>query len=120
METQDAAAVKRQLQSHLKVFWVLLLVMGANVAVAFLPLDRPVRVGLHVGLSMVCGALVLTFYMHLVSETLSTHLVLGVTGFFFVALLALTLVARWSHPDLTELNTGTTSPPATAGGHHVP
>jgi FtsH-binding integral membrane protein len=122
MNANDPTAIRQQVRSHLKVFWVLLLIVGTNVAATFLPVERPVRVGVQVALAVICAALVLTFYMHLLSETVSTYLLLGCTGFLFVALLGLILVARQSHPDQTKI---IQAPIATAGvaaaeGEHVP
>lgn len=120
MHSNDPAAIRQQVQSHLKIFWVLLLVVGANVAATFLPVDRPVRVGIQIALAALSAAIVLTFYMHLLSETVSTYLLLGCTGFFLVALMGLLLVARQSHPDRTEIIQAPAPAVTAAEGEHVP
>ena len=45
MDSNNPAAIRQQLQSHLKLFWILLVVVGANVAATFLPIDRPLPGG---------------------------------------------------------------------------
>lgn len=119
MDSNNPAAIRQQLQSHLKLFWILLVVVGANVAATFLPIDRPLRVGVQVALALISAGLVLTFYMHLLSETLSTYVLLACTFFLFAAMMALILVARKSHPDGTEYFAAP-APAAPATEHHVP
>ena len=65
------------------------------------------------------AGLVLTFYMHLISETLSTYLLLACTLFLFLAMMALILVARNNHPDGTEIF-ATPAPTPPTSEHHVP
>ena len=118
MRADDTAAIKRQVRNHLRVFWILLTIVGINVALSALPMDRIVRNTLHIGLAVVCAGLVLTIYMHLLSEAFSTIAILGCTAVLFAALVALTLVANRSHPDLTETHTGASV--AQPAQHHVP
>lgn len=101
--------MRRELATHLRVFWLILIVVAANVATSFLPLDRGVKTTVQVGLAVLAAGLVLTFYMHLISETLSTYLVMGLTGFLLVAMLGLILVARESVPDGTHSTVERTS-----------
>ena len=112
--------IQREVATHLKVFWLLLLVGGTNVAFTFLPLDTTVRTGVQVALAAVGAGLVLTFYMHLLSETVSTYLVLSLTAFLCLALLALTMVARDSVPEGTTHSTVDRGAAGAAPAAHVP
>ncbi|MFM1943447.1 MAG: hypothetical protein RI897_2429 [Verrucomicrobiota bacterium] len=118
MDTSSAADIRKMVQSHLKLFWVLLVVVGANVLATFLPFDGPLKIGLQVGLALAGGALVLLFYMHFLSETMSTYMLLFCTFFLFAAMMALILVARSSHPDETKFFMHKVHAPAAHGGGH--
>jgi len=111
--------IQREVATHLKVFWLILMVVATNVAVTFLPVDTTVRNTLQVALAVAGAGLVLTFYMHLLSETVSTYLVVGLTAFLCLALLALTMVARDSVPEGTHstVDRGAAAPAPAA---HVP
>lgn len=119
MNTNDPASFKRQIRTHLVVFAILVAVIGLNVAVTFLPLEKPARIGVQIALAALGGGLVLTFFMHLLTETLPTYAILAGTFVLFVALLVLTLVARHDHPELTEYH-HPPKPAAPAAAHHVP
>ncbi len=102
MDAHDQIAFRAQLRSHLRMVLLLAAVIAVNVGVAFLPLDRGMRVVLHVGLAVVAGGIVLLFFMHLLSEKPSTFLMLGCTAVLFAALIALPIFAAHNHPLLTE------------------
>ena len=110
-------AVQLEVATHLKVFWLILVVVALNVAMTFLPVDRVLRTTVQVALAVLGAGLVLTFYMHLLSETVTTYLVVGLTGFLCLALLALTLVARDSVPEGTHSTINPGSPVATPELH---
>lgn len=120
MDTKDEAALRRQLRGHLRTVWVLIAVVGLNVAVSFLPLDRGLRTAIQVALAVLGAGLVLAVFMHLLTEKQSTLAILGCTAVFFVALMALPLVAAHSHPDLTEVHQQATVATTNHTSQHVP
>ena len=119
MDAKDQAAFNKQLRSHLRLVLVLVVVIATNVGVAFLPLDRSVRVALHLALAVAGGAIVMAFFMHLLTEKRSTLLVLGCTAVLFAVLLALPIFAAHNHPLLTESHQLPTAP-VTNHTSHVP
>ena len=60
-----------------------------TVAVSYLHLPNALAIALALLVATIKGGLVACWFMHLVSERKLIHAVLGVTVFFFIALLAL-------------------------------
>jgi caa(3)-type oxidase subunit IV len=116
METNEIAAFKRQLRGHLNMVLLLAGLVGLNVGVAFLPLGHGLKIAAHLTLAVLSAGLVLTFFMHLVSEKKMTYAVLAVTFVLLVVMMTLTWVARHDHPAMTEYH----HPNPTAAPHHVP
>ena len=116
MEPNDQSDLERQIRAHLSVVLLLAALVGLNVGVSFLPVAGGLRVGAHVGLAVLSGALVLTFFMHLWSEKRLTLAVLALTFLLLAAMMILTWVARHDHPAMTEYHPAV--PPAAP--HHVP
>ena len=116
MEPNEIAEFKRQIRGHLIRVLLLAVLVGLNVGVTFLPLAGGLKVGAHVALALLSAGLVLTFFMHLLSERVMTHALLALTLVLLVAMIGLTWVARHDPPALTEYRrAGPTTIP-----HHVP
>jgi caa(3)-type oxidase subunit IV len=90
--------------------------VGLNIGITFVHLDKHLEIAAHLTLAILSAGLVLTFFMHLLSERKLTYAVLAVTFVLLVAMMALTWVARHDHPAMTEYHHAS---PAVAP-HHVP
>jgi cytochrome c oxidase subunit IV len=119
METNETTAMKRQVRTHLTVFLVLAFLIGSNVGITFAPLESSLRIGIQVALAALSGGLVITFFMHLQSETAVTYLILAITCVLFAGMMVLTWVAHHDHPTLTEYN-HPSQPAGAPAPHHVP
>jgi caa(3)-type oxidase subunit IV len=119
MNAPDRTALTKEVRRHLRIYGLLLALIGLNVGLTFLTPDRSLRLVAQVTLAVLSGGLVLTYFMHLLSEKTATYLILGGTVILFAALMTLTLVARRDHPTLTEYTTH--PPPASSTpSSHVP
>jgi cytochrome c oxidase subunit IV len=115
LENGDRQALQQQIRSHLRLALVLVSLVGLNVLCTFLPLDRTPKIALQVALAVLSGGIVLAFFMHLLTEKMSTLIILACTAVLFAALMALPIFAGHDHPEMTESHS---APPAPAAKGH--
>jgi cytochrome c oxidase subunit 4 len=90
------AEVDRHVRAALYVFGSLLVLTGFTVGAYFLHLPHTLAIVLALTIATVKGALVASWFMHLISERTLIYWVLGLTAVLFVPLLLL--------PTLTVLD----------------
>jgi cytochrome c oxidase subunit 4 len=83
------ADIDRHVRVYITVFVALMALTLVTVAISYLHLPLPYAVTVALLVATVKGSLVACYFMHLISEKKLIYAVLGLTAFFFVALLAL-------------------------------
>jgi FtsH-binding integral membrane protein len=118
MNAQEVQAFKKQIQSHVRVFVVLLAGTLLSVGISFLQVPVPAKVGIALTIAAAQAVLIAGVLMHLSTEKRSIVLILAITGVFFMGLGVLTVWASHDAPDQTQhLQVPTAH---TAPAHHVP
>ncbi len=84
-----AADIDKHVRVYITVFVALMALTLITVAISYLHLPLPMAVTVALLVATVKGTLVACYFMHLVSEKKLIYAVLGLTAFFFLALLAL-------------------------------
>jgi cytochrome c oxidase subunit 4 len=89
MAGDHAVDIDKHVRVYITVFVSLMVLTGITVAVAqfHLPIHIAVTVALIV--ATIKGSLVACYFMHLISEKKLIYAVLGLTVFFFIALMTL-------------------------------
>lgn len=122
MDAHDTVAFKKHIRQYIAVFVALLVATVLTVAVSYVHFGAEDS---HVGnvtvaliIAGIKAALVAGFFMHLVSEKRSIYVMLATTGVFFVALIALTVMAFYDTPATHGVLThGPAVTEAAAHGH---
>jgi cytochrome c oxidase subunit 4 len=96
MTSDHAADIDKQVRIYISVFVALLALTIITVAISRFHLPIPIAVTVALLVATIKGSLVACYFMHLISERKLIYAVLGLTGVFFVVLLAL--------PSLTHHN----------------
>jgi cytochrome c oxidase subunit IV len=78
------------------VFVALMALTLITVAVSYLHLSTPVAIAVALFVATVKGSLVACYFMHLISEKKLIYVVLGITIFKFIVLLALPVLTHGS------------------------
>lgn len=111
----DPADIDRHVRVYIIVFVALMVLTIVTVAISRLHLSVPVAVTVALVVASIKGALVMCYFMHLISEKKLIYAVLALTAAFFVALLALPVVTHsngfWIHGEPAH-TAAPTSPPA--------
>ena len=89
MTSDHAADIDRHVRVYITVFVALMVLTVVTVAISYLHLPLAAAVTVALFVATVKGTLVAGYFMHLISEKKLIYAVLLVTGFFFIALLAL-------------------------------
>ena len=101
MTSDHAADIDRHVRVYITVFVALMVLTVVTVAVSRFHLAVPIAVTVALLVAIVKGSLVACYFMHLISEKKLIYAVLGLTAFFFLALLALPVVTvhdgYWIH-----------------------
>jgi cytochrome c oxidase subunit 4 len=96
-----AADIDRHVRVYITVFVALMALTLITVAISYLHLPLPIAVAVALLVATIKGSLVACYFMHLISEKKLIYAVLGVTAFFFLALLTLPIVTvhdgYWIH-----------------------
>ena len=96
-----AADIDRHVRVYITVFVALMALTLITVAVSYLHLLLPIAVTVALLVATITGSLVACYFMHLISEKKLIYAVLGLTGAFFLALMALPVLTvhdgYWIH-----------------------
>ena len=101
MSTDHAADIDRHVRIYITVFVALMVLTIVTVAVSYLDLSVPMAVAVALLVATVKGTLVACYFMHLVAEKKFIYVVLAMTAFFFLVLLAVPMLTHsngfWIH-----------------------
>ena len=89
MTGDHAVDIDKHVRVYITVFVALMVLTIVTVAVSRFHLPVPIAVTVALIVAIIKGSLVACYFMHLISEKKLIYAVLGLTAFFFVALLAL-------------------------------
>jgi cytochrome c oxidase subunit 4 len=89
MTSDHAVDIDKHVRIYVTVFVALMVLTIVTVAVSRVHLAVPVAVTVALIVATIKGSLVACYFMHLISEKKLIYAVLALTGFFFIALLAL-------------------------------
>ena len=99
--TAHAAEIDKYVRIYITVFVALMVLTIVTVAVSRFHLPLPVAVSVALLVATIKGSLVACYFMHLISEKKLIYAVLGITGFFFAALMVLPAITHsngfWIH-----------------------
>ena len=100
------------------VFGCLILLTGMTVAASYLHLPHTMAITLALVIATVKGGLVVSWFMHLISERKLIYGVLSLTTFFFFVLMLMPYWTASDRPHLTGVGQQqeATAPAAPAGG----
>ncbi|MSU57065.1 MAG: hypothetical protein EXS35_02610 [Pedosphaera sp.] len=95
-------AIAKHVKVYITVFVALLVGTVVTVGLNYLHFDNLVlTVSIALFVAIIKASLVACYFMHLISEKKMIYLILGVTAFFFVSLMFITLGAYSDFPALT-------------------
>ncbi len=100
MENATAADIQKHVRTYVLVFVALLALTVITVAVSYLHLSILPAVILALTIACIKGALVASYFMHLISEKKLVYFTLILTVIFFITLVALPLLGY--HDPITE------------------
>ena len=89
MTNDHAVDIDKHVKVYITVFVALMVLTVVTVAVSYLHLPVPMAVTVALLVATVKGSLVACYFMHLLSEKKLIYAVLGLTVFFFIALMIL-------------------------------
>jgi len=87
--TDHAVDIDRHVRIYITVFVALMVLTIVTVTVSRLHLPVAMAVTVALIVAIIKGSLVACYFMHLISEKKLIYAVLALTGFFFIALMAL-------------------------------
>jgi cytochrome c oxidase subunit 4 len=85
----DAAEIDRHVRVYIIVFVALMALTIITVGVSYLDLSPALAITLALFVATIKGSLVACYFMHLISEKKLIYVVLAITIFKFIALMAL-------------------------------
>ena len=91
---EHAADIDRHVKIYITVFVALMALTLITVAVSYLHLPSRTAIALALFVATIKGSLVASYFMHLISEKKLIYVVLAITVFMFIALLALPVVTH--------------------------
>jgi len=101
MTNDHAAEIDRHVRVYITVFVTLMALTIVTVAISYLHLPVHLAVSVALFVAAIKGSLVACYFMHLISEKKLIYAVLGITGFFFAALMVLPAITHsngfWIH-----------------------
>ena len=89
-----AADIDRHVKIYITVFVALMALTLITVAISYLHLPPRTAIALALFVATIKGSLVACYFMHLISEKKLIYVVLAITVFMFIALLALPVVTH--------------------------
>lgn len=121
MAKHSVEEMQKHVRSYIFVFLALMVLTVVTVAVSFLEFEGQFAVAIGVTVALIIAviksSLVVSIFMHLISEKKIIFMILGLTVFFFAGMVALTL---FSESD--SITTGQSLPnfeaPAIEEAHH--
>jgi len=94
MNAEEAAHFAQHVRRYLYVFYALLFGTLVTVAASYIPFgNRELNIGVALLIAVCKASLVACYFMHLVSERKMIYGILGVTAFFFLGLMFLTIAS---------------------------
>src|SRR5262245_27009186 len=101
MTTDHAVDIDKQVRIYITVFVSLMALTIITVAISRFHVPIPLAVTVALFVAIIKGSLVACYFMHLIAEKKLIYAVLGLTAFFFAALLALPVITHhdgfWIH-----------------------
>src|SRR5213593_1367655 len=101
MTSDHAVDIDKHVRIYITVFVALMVLTIVTVTVSRFHLPIPIAVTVALIVAIIKGSLVACYFMHLISEKKLIYAVLGLTAFFFIALMALPVVTvrdgYWIH-----------------------
>ena len=94
MTSDHAADIDKHVRVYITVFVALMVLTIVTVAVSYVHLPVPQAVGVALLVATIKGSLVACYFMHLISEKKLIYIVLAITVFMFIPLLALPVVTH--------------------------
>lgn len=95
--------VQQHMRACIAVFVALLVFTIITVAISYVDFgSHELNIGIGLLIATFKAFLVAAYFMHLISEKKLIYTVLGFTGFFFVGLMALTLISYEDIPNLGD------------------
>ncbi len=85
------AEIKKHVRKYVTVFIALMALTVVTVAVSYLHLSIGLAVVVALFIATIKGSLVAAYFMHLISEKKVIFIALGLTIFFFLGMVVLTL-----------------------------
>ena len=99
--SDHAVDIDKHVKVYITVFVALMVLTLVTVAISRLHLSVPIAVTVALLVAIIKGSLVACYFMHLISEKKLIYAVLGLTIFFFIALMALPVITfgdgYWIH-----------------------
>jgi|SRR5437762_9913378 len=89
MTSDHAVDIDKHVRIYITVFVALMVLTIVTVTVSRFHLPVPIAVTVALLVAVIKGSLVACYFMHLISEKKLIYAVLGLTGAFFLVLLAL-------------------------------
>ena len=93
MSANHAVAVQKEVRLYIAVFFAVAILTLANVAASSMTTHVAPGVTVALMLAAVNAVLVVRYFMHVPAESKIIHKVLGITAFFFVLLMVITMLA---------------------------
>ena len=101
MPGDHAVDIDHHVKVYIIVFVALMALTLITVAVSYLHLSTPMAIAVALFVATIKGSLVACYFMHLISEKKLIYVVLGITIFKFIVLLALPVLTHgngfWIH-----------------------
>ena len=94
MTSDHAVDIDRHVRVYITVFVALMVLTIITVAVSRVHLPVPIAVTVALLVAIIKGSLVACYFMHLISEKKLIYVVLAITVFKFIALLALPAITH--------------------------
>jgi cytochrome c oxidase subunit 4 len=85
----------QHIHACISVFVCLLVLTGITVSASYLNVPTAATVAIALSIAVVKGSLVMSYFMHLISEKKLIYFTLGLTAVFFLGLLFLPLAAKF-------------------------
>lgn len=102
----DAHNIKDEVKKYYKVFAALMVLTVVTVWIAGFEVGVTVAVTLALIVATMKASLVASFFMHLIAEKKAIYVLLGFTVFFFIAMIFLSIVAKYDMPQKAEYLVG--------------
>jgi cytochrome c oxidase subunit 4 len=96
-EDQDLQQTRNEVKMHLRIGVALTVMILISIGIALIPFNTALHLVIGLGIAVVMATLVMAFFMHLKGEKKFVHWTMITAAFFFVVLIALTLLAYFDY-----------------------